>query len=517
MGMGDEGPAQAGGVSLFSRQLEQYRWVAQNESHSVAGAGYNIEDWPTLRFSYELEDALAWGHEATRSRLALWGTAQLVGGDELHSRASSVVDALDSLEQADDDLLFAADHWQSAREEVVLDPLEMTRYNRLNDSRHHMIRLLVAGVLIVTEWFMTGFVFDKALPVSGIPYAGYYISLGALTILIGLPHMVAKGLKQGLTRHHAWDAEGNPNEIPSSKKRQIDSERVDDRVFVAVSIALLMLTFGTVLCLAVLRASDVQGSNKWIWFFLYLFLQLVISGFFFLTEWLDYGAASHGLAMADRRLTEARDFRKSSYQYYVGSLASYFAYADFVFKTIADLAQHDNLIVSTFRETLHWGRHQQTMQAGGSEAFFIHAATTPVLGPTDAASNSPLYSIYDEHEWLEDDAPRGRSWILDDFKVALEEARVSSRPGGDPSNPDGNERSAAGHLIDSLSRAWLNDYLWEYFEARLYDAPSAIHDLFPPAAEGLDGNDQRVSTNTTWIKRRPSRDLEIPSEAADGS
>ncbi len=212
-------------------------------------------------------------------------------------------------------------------------------------------------------------------------------------------------------------------------------------------------------------------GNKIAWFSVFLFIQLAVSGYFFLREWLDHGAPSANLHRVERHLKESKKEREKAFLDYSDSLNEYFQVSSPVFKTMFDAVRLDAAIVENFYATLHFGRQLQCNQSP-EYAAFITGARIPYLGGLDEVEDE-RGAIYDpvtsSNRPLESATLRSREWWLGKIDTAARHTDQSSSGVG----VAGDEvvRPPSGMLIDSAAREWLYGYLDEQFGLGRYQAP----------------------------------------------
>jgi hypothetical protein len=469
---GDDSEPQEGGPGPFKAELDQLRFVHAQESVNLARSEHDPDAWADGRLLFDLETALAHHHE--QLRLQVWSRNEIQeNAEEIYSSAGEVALAQAELEGADAEYLRAIDLWRDGLEELRDEPQEVVRLNNLRSQMTRSAKLLVASIFIVSEFIITGFVFNQALPLD-IPFIGYILALGVMVLLVAVPHYLAQGLKEGITKHHRFDLEDEVSITTSGssrKQRQAHREDRDDLGFRIASGFVGVILLILVVPLSFLRASETLTGNKIAWLFTFLSIQLAVSGYFFLREWLDYGAPSANLHRLELYRKRAQREREDAFGEYSDSLDTYFQDAAPVFKTMIDTARMDALIVEAFYATLHFGRHMQVIERPDL-AVFINGARIPYLGARDEIEDERglIYdAISSSNRSLEQGDTRGRDWWLAQLdKVTREMTDSLVAPGDD------NEvirRPASGVLVDSAAREWLYGYLDENFGVHRYVAP----------------------------------------------
>jgi hypothetical protein len=486
LGMGsdnDDDPGQ-GGPSAFMSELAQYRWVMSQEAVNLARGEYDPTVWPNGRMAFEMEQAAAHGHEGLRERVQLYIQDQITEeSEDLAELAGAVATSRQELDEADRELAHSLKEWRKAEQELEDDPLEVSRYHRLMSPNTQMLKRALLLIFVLSEFIITGFIFDRALPLD-VPLLGYVLALGVMVMLTAIPHFVAQGIKEGITDHHRWAVkklEDAGEDVDVVLQRMQHREQQDDGGFKIASYVVGGLLVALALPLALLRSSETLKGSEIAWFFLFLIIQLGISGYFFLREWLDHGAPSATLHKLNEQKGLAEDRRADGYQDYADALTDYFRDSRSVFKWLLDAARHDAYIVDCYLESMHWSRHLHTIERP-ELGVFIHGARQPYLGSNEEVDNARgrvFDPVFDEHRSLEADSPLGRMWALRTIEAATKAAGQSVREDGEAQGETDDEeaqptRSPAGALIDSLAREWLYDYLREHFDLGPYRPPKFL-------------------------------------------
>lgn len=466
---GEEGDFEPGlgGPSFFRQELSELRWAAQNEALNVARTGIDPTRWIDGRLSFDYERGLAHGYSGLRDRLAnIVGDRIREESRLLYDLAADVGDERVALDNADALLVTTMDDWETKHKAVYENQLDLDRYLRLKSTNSTVLKLLVAAVFIVSEFIISGRVFERLLE-DLPPGLGYVLAFGVTLALILIPHYAALGLKDGITQHHLFEkqtlqAQGLP--VPAEKERAVHTEEKDDKGFrwaaSIIGIGLLIL----IIPLSVLRVSgEGDGFNWWSFFFLTT-LQYVLSGYFFLREWLDHGQPSHSLHMSDQ-IRERAERRRASALTDLGiaSAAFHDAAEDLIF-TVTQAPRWDSYIVSSYYETIRYCRHLIRIENPEFEQF-ITWANVPYLGTQESAARSgfPVEPLSHEHMVLDENGFLGREWWLRTTTHALTDAASEAE-----------SRSSAPAIKDS-DISWLAtkspDQLLETFLKRYYGLP----------------------------------------------
>ena len=471
---GDLEEAEEGGPTPFAAQLSKWRFTHTQNSLDLARGDFDPEAWNGSRMLFEVETTLAHAHQELRDRLQIWSHKQIEEKSEtLYEDAGEVASAQTELEWADGEYLKSLALWRNGFAEIEDEPQELVRLNNLRSGRAMALKVLILLIFVASEFIITGFVFNQALPLD-IPFIGYVLAVGVMVMLIAVPHYLAQGIKEGITQHHRFDLEGDAattNEAAIRKRRQVHRELQDDAGFKLASAVVGVFLLALIIPLSILRASETLTGNKVEWFFVFLFIQLAVSGYFFLREWLDHGPPSANLHRVERHLRIARRDRENAFADYAESLDEFFVDAAPVFKVMTDTLRLDAQIVESYLETLHFGRHLQTVERP-ELAPFITGAFIPYLGPIDEIEDE-RGAIYDpvssSNRVLERGDVRGRDWLLNQIDRAVRDALEED--GSDPTNGSWKSRPLSGALIDSLAREWLYGYLAENFGIARYTTP----------------------------------------------
>jgi len=481
IGMGgdsDAGEPGEGGPSVFMQELAELRWSAQQEAVNQARKTMDPEAWANGQFAFEYERTLAHEHEGLRDRLSNY-----VGGRvrdevrELYSLAGDVATIRDELRVVDRDLVQVTRDFNERFEEVREDPQELGRYYRLRSPTKQAAKKLVAGVFILSEFIISGYIFDQIIT-TDIPLLGWVFALGLMVMLVVVPHFAAQGIKSGITRYHSFDEkhyEDDGEEAPSDARRRSHQEEQDDRGFRIVASIVGILLICLILPLSSLRATEIDGGV--LWFFFFLFLQLGISGYFFLREWLDFGEASDNLW----KLAEAKDLledeRSGVLADHAEAIADFHDEAEDLLFTLREAPRWDSYIVQSYLGTIHYFRHLVAVERPDLDPF-VTLAKVPYLGSEDDLEHSnayPLDPVSREHRSLEADNAFGREWWMKRMSDALVEI-----PESELEDNDGDDLTDASWLVTKSPSLILREFLRRYFDLDdCYKRPSIL-DLEAP-------------------------------------
>ncbi|MCB0973112.1 MAG: hypothetical protein KDB86_00980 [Actinobacteria bacterium] len=504
IGMGDEDgeyEAGEGGPSFFKQEMAEWRWAAQQEAVNTINQGVDPERWANGRMAFEFERALAHGHEGLRDRLAnLVGKRLHDEAMQLFELAGDVAVARDELREVDRQLVEVTRDWRTKRAEVTDDELELSRYYRLNSPASVMIKMSIAVLFVISEFLISGLVFERIfedLP----PGLGYVLALGVTVALIVVPHYVALALKEGFTQYHVHEQEAlqeSGTSVPAPVKRAVHVEERDDKGFRITALLVGMGLLVLILPLSWLRTNNDQSDTvNWGAFLFLLLLQLVLSGYFFLREWLDHGHPSHSLHMLDQQKHRLEVTRRNVLESLGDAVAAFHEAAEDVVLTIQQSPRWDSHIVETYYETLHYHRHLIALGLPEFEEF-ITWARVPYLGSaaTAAESGYPLDPVSEEHRSLEEDGPLGREWLLRTSAEDLK-AKTDGVVNGAVPVP------AVGWLITKSPEALLSAYLGRYFDLDMaYRRPHALDDAGEDAPAATTRQSRGRKTGGETIDKR---------------
>lgn len=473
--VGDDDDPEEGGPSPFQGELSQLRFVHSQESINLASSGLVPEAWDGGRMLFDLETALAHAHQDLRDRLQIRSQDNIQEeAEDLYEAAGEVAVTQAELERADAEYLRTAALWLKGFDELEDEPQEVIRFNNLRSTPTKLLKWLILAIFVASEFIITGFVFNQALPLD-IPFIGYILAIGVMVMLIAVPHYLAQGIKEGITEHHRFDLEDeklSTSAAANRKRRQAHREERDDAGFKLVSSIVGAVLLALIIPLSYLRATETLTGNKVAWFFTFFFIQLLVSGYFFLREWLDHGAPSANLFRIERHRELTNRKRENAFRDYSDSLDAYFQDSAPVFKAMLDAVRQDAQIIETFYATLHYGRHLQIVNRPDL-AVFINGARIPYLGPRSEIEDERglLYdSVSSSNRALEFSSTRGREWWLDQVDLSARHSSDIQTPGS--SEDESSSRPPAGALVDSVAREWLYGYLDENFGIGPYLAPT---------------------------------------------
>ena len=422
-----------GGLHPFTSELESILWASEQEAIAYARSNPDPDLWPGGQMLIPLERALAHRHESTRDRLADWINGQLSQNiDAMFDSAAAVVQARVALETQDRRTAVIRKHLADSNQQLADDPLELGRFYRRSDPAVQWLKRLLVFVLILTEFAITGLVFEAAID-SPLPNIGYVLALGVLVILITIPHYAANGLKEGLTRYHGFTQQwledrGQFDEVTPDMLRRKHHEEQDDRGFriaaCVTGLALIMM----ILPLSVLRSEEFDGG--WLWSIFLFSLQFGLSGYFFLREWSDHGGLSSDHDKLVRAEAGASELEDEARQQYSQALGNYRRQAESYLSIAREAPRWDSYIVSCYWSTIHYVRH-------------IIAQHSPELAPALAIARAPQPSNTDpidgntyaldpidaEHGVLKSSDFLGRAWLFDQLKLTISEESESPSHG----------------------------------------------------------------------------------------
>ena len=204
---------------------------------------------------------------------------------------------------------------------------------------------------------------------------------------------------------------------------------------------------------------------------------LVLSGYFFLREWLDHGHPSHGLHKLGEEKEAIEAERRATLESVSDAVSEFHDTAEDLIFTLQQAPRWDSPIVETYHETIRYYRHLITLEQPEYEEF-ISWARVPYLGSKDTkdASDYPLDPVSEEHRSLEEDGPMGREWLL---RTAAE-ALAGIEDEGEDESADGQKAAPeANWLVTKSPDLLLAEYLRRYFDLDVkYKRPAGL-DLPP--------------------------------------
>jgi hypothetical protein len=467
IGGGDsDGETGEDGAPYLAQELAELRWAAQTEAVNLTRRGVDPTRWDGGRVYFDIERALAHSHEGLRDRLA-----NIVGArirDEstvLIPAAAQVAVALDALRASEAKLATVTRDLATADEKVRSDQLEGARFARLLSPRYRVGRYAIAAIFILTEFIISGLIFDRALHID-IPGLGYVFAMGLMVLLVVVPHFAAQGLKEGITHYHQYvrdDLIANKRVVPAEINRGVHLEERDDRGFRIVSIVALALLGALIVALAWLRAQDMPDPFI-LWFLFFALLQTGISAYFFLREWLDYGVDSHALIQQGERHASAQLERDGLFEDYAQAVEDYLVAAEPIAMTIQQAPRWDSFVVENYNATIRYMRHLVSIEQPEAEQFITWAAV-PYLGSRhdEEPTGYKLEPVADENNSLNHDDLRGREHWYKVAAQALEEARLPTGAIDENSSPAEERTPSASWYVERNPRTLLAELLTTYF------------------------------------------------------
>jgi hypothetical protein len=429
---------------------------------------------------------LAHDHEGIRDRLADYvaaGTREGVG--LLHKIAGGVARTRDNLRQADRSLAMALDSWNRSYRDVQDDELELGRYFRLKSVRYQVSKWIIAALIFCAELAISVALFDSVVG-GDTPAMPVLFAMGLILILMVVPHYSAIGVKEGVVRYHEAELdafEKSDQHTPAKVRRKARIEEVEDRgtkLAAGIVGVVLVLLF---IPLASLRAKELGNESEGtFWFFFFLLVQFAISGYFFLREWWDYGAASANLKHQDGARNEALRIRLNAFNNYTSAVAAYMAASQRLTFLYRQAPRWDSYIIQSYLATVHYFRHLVTLQNPDLDVF-ISLATIPYLG-TDvdreiAGSGEDYDPVAREHQELqEQDDAFSRGWWLKEVNAALIDSVGGHGLGAtDRQGPPTDATDLRAGSFESPERM-LADHLERYFGLTFpYERPAELDNI----------------------------------------
>ena len=507
IGLGVEGepPGEPGegGPSMFVSDLAAMRWVAQQEAVNLGQMPMEPEMWDGGRMKFDFERSLAHDHEGLRDRLA-----DYVGGHarevlrSLFGLAGEVAVSYDRLRSADHELAEVLDSWHKSYRDVHEDEIELGRYFRLKSVPYQLGKWAVAIALFLAETAISIALFDEIIKTDNAAMP-YLFSLGLILILMVIPHYAAIGIKEGVIRFHraqikAYEAAGKT--VPSKIQRKARTEEVDDygiKIIAAVVGLTLVLLF---IPLSSLRAKELgSGQDPTFWFWFFFLLQLGISGYFFLREWMDHGTASANLKHHDHSKRLQIELRNKAYEKHASAVSNFMARSEDLLFLYRQAPRWDSYIVESYDAVLHNFRHAVALQHSDLAVFITHA-TKPYLGTNPdlqiAGEGTELDPVSREHqELLAENNSFSRGWWLKQVDLAAIDS--VSNHGADQNEgsqeADGDDSFHEKSSIFQSPERLLADFLERYFNLKYpYIRPESldhieesdeVEDPLPPEPE----------------------------------
>lgn len=517
-----------GGTMPFQEEIAHLRWELANKAVEAARSAPNPELWDGGLMMFPAERSAAFGFEALRDKLANWVGAQIRdSGQEMISHAGDVALARDSLRNLDHKVHTASEHWSHMFEDLRRDEIELKRYYRMKSITSTYLKYAVAIFFILTELVISAQVFLKVFP--NLP-AGleWLLALGVTIALIVIPHFTALGLKEGMTSHHQPEKAAHERDgggVPVRVLRALSFEEMDDRIFRVASITVGLLLIAMVLPLSYLRATAETSPDSpfpWFGFLFLLLLQLALSGYFFLREWLNHGPLSEALYFVEKERDATQEVRESVYKNLHDSLADYHSSAEQLVFTIQQYPRWDSYIMASYHQSI-WMFRSMVTQENPKLAVFINGATVPTLAgvPLDPASGLRGLSVAEELPILNDDGPCGRGWLMREANDHL----VASTPDYDVDRPSiafvTNGSDDGSHLEEHGSIRWpalkspdelLGTYLGRYAGVPLrYESPEMV-DLPPrPPSERIITEASHVTGEASHVTGNEVPPIDLPT------
>lgn len=473
----------AGGSGYYEAEIAKYRWIAEAEATNLARADLDPLDWRGGEMAFDHERGIAHAHEALRDKLANRVADQVAeNAGALYERAADVAAAREKLHRVDNALVRVTRDFKKLYEDLRHDPLELGRYYRLSSKSTQDTKKLIAFVFIVSEFIISGFVFERMIP-SEIPFLGYFFALGLMLLLIIVPHYTAQGLKEGVTRYHKFDqrwAKDNRKKVHPDLARRVDYEEMDDKGFRLAAAVVGMVLVALILPMSVLRAHEIPTTiSKTLLFVFFLLLQLGISGYFFLREWLDHGMASHNLfKLAEQK--EALEYdRLFIYEgEYAYAVQEFHRQAEDLIFVLTQAPRWDSYIVQECMATIRLFRHH-VMLGHNDLAPFLTWARVPYLGSRESveagrADGYPIDPLSNEHVVLDERNTMGREWWMRTAGEALAKLpRPRPRSDADGVGADGAPPVGRASTTEEDDVSWfisrspwvlLDEFLGRYFD-----------------------------------------------------
>ena len=493
IGLGDASDHEPGegGPSFLKSDLAAYRWATQQEAVNVGRRGVDPERWDEGRMAFEYERTIARGHEALRDRLANYvGTRLRDEVGELFDQAGEVAVAHEALRHVDAELVNVMNDWRSLKADVSDDEMDIGRFTRARSPKARAVKYAIFGAFVASEFVISGTIFEQTIR-TDVVGLGFIFALGLMVLLIVIPHYAAQGLKEGVTHYHSFERDHYVKtgaDVPFRLERQVHQEGREDQGFRITVAVLALVLLGLIIPLSMLRAAENEGL---VWFFFFLFLQIGISGYFFLREWLDHDAASHNLTMLTEEKEALEALRMAALEDVSSAVAEFRRAAADVALTVQQAPRWDSQIVEAYYETIHYFRHLVALQQPEAEQFITWARITSLENRAVAEqSGYPLDSVEHEHAALAEDGPMGREWWMRMANEALgRDGSLRPSEGDDP-------EFHLSWLVTHSPLAVLDDLLERHFDIELpYKRPAGID----PSPLDADEGSLDVATNLTVV------------------
>lgn len=424
LGMGEEGEEGEGGPHFFRTEIAQLRLAAQGAAVEIANSDPDPLMWPDARLVFDAERAQAFAHEGLRDRLSnkvAAGLREVVG--ELYELAAGIASTRVRLKTVDENLARVKRSFDEGYREVEADPIELGRYYRHRDGMTRMIKLAIAMLFVVSELLLTYYLFAEAFGIDDQAQLLLF-SVGLLTLFIVVPHYAAHGLKEGITRHHThlrqryFELKQLP---PVEVNRNHHMEEQDDRGFKwAAGLSAVVLVM-LIVPLSLLRGEELSnGKSATMWAALYFLLQLSISAYFFLREWLDHGYPSNALHKVEQAKDALESEREGLLEELADGLAEFNSEGQQIIFWVREAPRWDSYIVASYYQSIHYLRHL-VATARPDLAPFVSAAEKPFLGRRADESTEPsvLNSVANEMPSLDNTGLFDRTWWMEKAGDAL--------------------------------------------------------------------------------------------------
>lgn len=343
-----------GGPSYFAEELSQLNWLAVQEAVNLARSDIDPEAWPDYRLAFELERGIAHGYEGLRDRLSNRIGARIRDQvKKLYEHVAQIANVRIRLQDVDHELIGINADWKRQFEDVRADPMQLDRYYQHSSGGVQTGKYAIAMLLVLTEFFISWEVFREVLENE---VSAAIFSLGLILLMVVVPHYVAHGLKLGHTRHHKMvreDHKERSEPLPKRQRLNEEMEEKDDRGFRIAATVLGILLVLLVIPLSWARKEEIRGGlDGWYWLPLFFLLQLGISGYFFLREWLDFSGPAANLAHLNSIREDLRGERLELMEENNELLAEYHARAEELVFVMREAPRWDSYIVECYLSTL---------------------------------------------------------------------------------------------------------------------------------------------------------------------
>lgn len=456
-----EDPSQ-GGASIYRVELDSYRKAHIQQSVDAARRGVEPAAWHDGRIIFDHEFALAHSHQALRDRLQVWIRSDFSDEiSEMGARATEVIAQQGRLEVADQRLIDAKRSYAEALARIQ-DGHEQIRFNSRRNPYAIFFKWLVAVIFVLSELLMTGYIFQGAIHLGFGGAAGeqilpFILAVGVMVMFVAGPHFLAKGLKLiDNSSSKDLEVEGPSKRTFLTRNSRISEAHLTRALWIfGASLILLMIP------LSIMRAQGTIAGNRMLWFFLFFFVQLGVSAYFFVREWMDSGSPSEILHSAEKELGRERSNRDAEAEEYGFALSDFLEVANPCMKVVLDLFRHDGQIVEEFYATIHFGRSAMEAEAPSLRTF-INGARIPYLGPRGEIEDERglVYdAVSSSNRVHEEDGPRSRDWWAEMDWITK---TMMESPGGSP------------FIVDELSIAWLHQYMKDNYGLMPYVIPPSV-------------------------------------------